>query len=159
MIPIRLLLLVATSTRMRAPCRWRATPLASATYCDLRSVAETCTEVPFDDWAFAGPRTTRWWVLQVARAGNGVVSRHQTWKHENNLRDDDHFCQPHEVFSEIVELLACVDQVDPGNLCGLEAAARHLQFVEYESRRRRIRSGPTATRSSSWAGPSRPAGR
>ena len=105
---------------------------AGELYRDLRPVAETCSEVPFDDWAIKGPRTMPWRVLQVARTGNGVVSLHQTWKHENNLRYDDHLCQLHEALSEIVELHACVDQVDPGNLCGLVAAARHLQCVEYE---------------------------
>ena len=109
---------------------------AGERYRDLRSVSETCSEVPFDDWALAGPRTMRWWLQQVARTGNGVVARHQTWKHENNLKDDDHLCQLHEVLSEVVELLACVDQVDPGNLCGMEAAARHLQFVEYEVKKK-----------------------
>ena len=52
------------------------------------------------------------------------------------MKDDDHLCQLHEVLSEVVELLACVDQVDPGNLCGMEAAARHLQFVEYEVKKK-----------------------
>ena len=109
---------------------------AGERYRDLRSVAETCSEVPFDDWALAGPRTVRWRVLQVVRTGNGTVARHQTWKHENNLKDDDHLCQLHEVLSEIVELLPCVGQVDLGNLCGLEAVARHLQFVEYEAKKK-----------------------
>ena len=34
--------------------------------------------------------------------------------------------------SEVIELLGCVDQLVLGNLCGMEAIARHLQYHEHE---------------------------
>ena len=75
-------------------------------------------------------------MTEVARTGMGPVSRHNAWRHENKLEENSHLCSTHEMLSEVVELLACVDQLDLTNLSGAEAASRHLQFIEFEVKKK-----------------------
>ena len=42
----------------------------------------------------------------------------------------------HETLSEVLELLALVDQCDVGNLSAAESAVRHCQYIEYEIRKK-----------------------
>jgi len=102
----------------------------------LQSAADAMVQEHFDDFALEGPRTFRWWVQQVFRLGTGAVARHHTWRHENSVNEDSHLNQLHEVLSEVVEMALCVDQVDGVNLVSMEVAARHLQYVEHEVRKK-----------------------
>ena len=45
-------------------------------------------------------------------------------------------CQLHEILSEVIEMLGCVDQLDLPNLAGIEVLARHLQYVEHEVKKK-----------------------
>ncbi len=78
----------------------------------------------------------KWWWNEISKTGMGPVNRHNVWKHENKLNDDDHLVCTHEMLSEVVELLGCVDQCDLPNLSGAESAVRQLQFVEHEVKKR-----------------------
>ena len=100
------------------------------------SVADTCEAVEFSDWPLVGPRTVKYYITEIARTGMGPVARHSQWKHENNLRDDDQLCLSHEVLSEALELLGCVDQFDLANSAGVESMVRQLQFIENEVRKK-----------------------
>ena len=52
------------------------------------------------------------------------------------LEEDSHLCAAHEMLSEIMEMACCVDQLDDGNLVSCEVAARHLQFIEHEVKKK-----------------------
>ena len=105
---------------------------------ELRSAVETSRQVDFEakERALEGPRTTAWWLQEVSRTGLGPVARHNAWRHENKLNEDDHKCVTHELLSEVLELLVCIDQLDGANLVGAESAARHVQFIEYEVKKK-----------------------
>ena len=105
-------------------------------YRDIRSLAERITQVEFTDWPLEGPRTTRWWLTEVSRSGQAPSARHNAWRHENSLKEDDHLTIVHEILSEVLELLGCVDQLDLGNLVGAESAVRHIQYIEHEIKKR-----------------------
>ena len=75
----------------------------------FKSWKEVCRKAgisEFRDWPLEGPRTTKWWIQQVARRGIGPLARHQTWRHENELEEDCHLCAAREMLSEIMEM-AC----------------------------------------------------
>jgi len=103
---------------------------------DVKSVAEVMAQTDLADWPLEGPRTARWWWTEVSRTGMGPASRHQAWKHENKLNEDDHLCTTHEMLSEVVELMGCLDQLDLSNLASAESAIRHLQYVEHEVKKK-----------------------
>ena len=103
---------------------------------DLRSVAEDGSPSQFPDWALQGPRTAHWLIREMAKTGMGPVARHSTWAHENRLNDDDKVRAHHSMLSELLELFCCHDQLDPTNLMGMEALARHLQYTEHEVMRK-----------------------
>ena len=103
---------------------------------DVKGVAEHISEVEFADWPLQGPRTAKWWWTELSRSGLGPVARHTTWKHENNLKDEEALVVAHEMISEFVELLGCVDQCDVPNLAAAEAAIRHLQYTEFEVKKK-----------------------
>ena len=102
----------------------------------LQAVADSVSQEDFPDWCVDGPRTTMWWIQQAGRLGTGLVARHHTWRHENAVQEESKNGVLHEVLSEALELLLCVDQVDAPNLAGCESMVRHLQFVEHEVKRR-----------------------
>ena len=48
----------------------------------------------------------------------------------NGFNEDDPTCLMHEVGSEVLEFLNCVDQLDLPNIVGAEALVRHVQCAE-----------------------------
>ena len=90
-----------------------------------------------DDWMMIGPRSSAFCLGEVARLNLGMVSRSNTWRHENNVAEDSRNGQVHELISEALELFICVDQLDGYNGAGVECLFRQLQYVEYEVKKKR----------------------
>ncbi|CAK0852610.1 unnamed protein product, partial [Prorocentrum cordatum] len=103
----------------------------------MRSAAESACLSDFDDWVLSGPRTTLYVVGEIAKMNGGPVQRHTTWKHENELTDEEHSVVAHEMLSEILELACTYDEVDVANLACLEALARHMQFIERKIKKKK----------------------
>ena len=118
------------------PADARVLPIVRTTrgerFRDFRAVSDACDESVFEDWALTGPRTTAWYIREVGRTGMGPSVRSAQWRHENRLQEDDRLAVEHENWSEALELLSCVDQLDVVNLCGVEAICRQLQYTEHE---------------------------
>eukprot|EP00972_Heterocapsa_arctica_P041921 6182688-Heterocapsa_arctica.AAC.1 len=66
----------------------------------------------------------------------GPATRHGQWKHDNRLQDDDNLGAQHEMLSEILELFGCFDQIDLVNSAGVESIVRHLQYSEFEVKKK-----------------------
>ena len=88
-----------------------------------------------------GPRTTLYYCHEYSLSGCGPVLRHATWKHENKLQDEDRLNVLHEMLSEFLELLGCVDQLDLSNLAGVGAICRNLQHTEHEIKKAQRQGG------------------
>jgi hypothetical protein len=71
-----------------------------------------------------------------------MTARATTWRHENSIPDESHNGIVHELISEAVELFACVDQMDIMNSTGVETLMRHLQYAEYEVKKKRDAKSP-----------------
>ena len=89
------------------------------------------------DWLLVGPRSTMFCLQAVAALGTGMTARSTTWRHENSIQDDSHIGSTHELISEAIELMACVDQYDVANSTAAESLMRELQYLEYEVKKKR----------------------
>ena len=65
------------------------------------------------------------------------MPRHEKWKHDNKLGDDDAGVIEHEVASEIIDLACTYDQLDVSNLACFERMLRRIQLIE-EGHRQKI---------------------
>ena len=72
----------------------------------------------------------------------GLITRSQTWRHQNNIQDDSHVGSPHETISEAVEHMLCIDQYDGFNSAGIETLVRILQHLEFETKEKREAKAP-----------------
>ena len=88
-----------------------------------------------------GPRTALYYCQEASKSGCGPSLRHTTWRHENKLQEEDRLNVTHEMLSEFLELLGCVDQLDLSNPAGVEAICRNLQHVEHEVKKRSDKAG------------------
>ena len=102
----------------------------------LREAIDECQQSEFDDWPVEGPRTTLWYCRQVAKTGQDIAPRHVTWRHENNIKEEQRVAEQHEALSEVLDLAVQYDQLDVSNLACLEAATRRLQYYEAEERKK-----------------------
>ena len=111
---------------------------AGTRFRDWRSVGENLDQVTFPeaDWGLAGPRCAAWYIRELAKCGLGPAARHNQWRFENKLNDDDRLCCNHEMLSEILELFGTIDQLDLSNLAGAESLTRYLQHIEYEAKKK-----------------------
>mmetsp|Transcript_40355 Transcript_40355/g.106712 ORF Transcript_40355/g.106712 Transcript_40355/m.106712 type:complete len:161 (+) Transcript_40355:153-635(+) len=73
-----------------------------------------------ENWAPDGPRTAAWVLELVRRSGGNITSRHTKFVAENHLSRSDPRVTLHGVFSEVMDCLCCVDQLDCTNLVGVE---------------------------------------
>jgi hypothetical protein len=89
------------------------------------------------DWLLVGPRSAMFCLQAVAALGTGMTARSTTWRHENSIQDDSHVGMTHELISEAIELMACVDQYDVANSTAGESLMRELQYLEYEVKKKR----------------------
>jgi hypothetical protein len=89
------------------------------------------------DWMLVGPRSTGFCLQAVAGLGTGMVARSVTWRHGNSIQDDSHIGSTHEIISEAIELMVCVDQYDVLNSTSGESLMRELQYLEYEVKKKR----------------------
>jgi hypothetical protein len=105
-------------------------------YRSLREAVEDGGQVEFDDFPIEGPRTVAWYLGEVAKTGHDPSSRHVTWKHENDVKDDQRIAEVHEALSEVLDLAITYDQLDCSNLAFAECAARRLQQIEHDQRRK-----------------------
>ena len=107
-----------------------------------KSVAESLDQSELSGkFGLDGPRTAQYYCFESSLSGCGPVMRHATWKHENRLQDEDRLNLIHEMLSEFLELLGCVDQLDLSNLAGVEAICRNLQHTEHEIKKRVEKAG------------------
>ena len=63
-----------------------------------------------------GPRTSGWLLREISKTGQDPSSRHVTWKHENDIKDDQKIAEVHEALSEVLDLAVTYDQLDCSNL-------------------------------------------
>lgn len=118
----------------------------------------------YEDWPLSIPRTAAWVCGEIAKLNFGPNARHEKWKNDNRLVDDDACVVEHEILSEILELSTCYDQLDISNLAGHERLCRRLQFVEegyrqrLEEKRMATNKDLTATLSEHFSGRPRMAG-
>ena len=107
-----------------------------------KSVAESLAQSDLGGaFGLDGHRTTLYYCHESSLSGCGPVLRHATWKHESKLQDEDRLNVLHEMLSEYLELLGCVDQLDLSNLAGVEAICRNLQHTEHEIQKRSDKAG------------------
>ena len=93
-------------------------------------------EVEFADWPIEGPRTASWIIRELGKLSVDPNARHHTWKHENNLKEEQKLCSTHEMISDLLELALTYDQLDGSNVAVVEQACRYLQDIEQEVRRK-----------------------
>ena len=109
---------------------------AGIRYRSTRSASDQAAEVIFPDLPIEGPRTASWMLKETGKLNIDPTSRHQTWKHENGLKEEQKVCYTHEMLSDILELALTYDQLDGSNLASIEQTFRYLQDVEQEVRRK-----------------------
>ena len=95
----------------------------------------------FEDrcWPLVGPRTVGHCMREVAEIGAGCIARAKEYKHENNLKDDEHAWATVEIISEALELFNTIGQLDTINLCGCEAMVGWQQYIGYGMQREKGR--------------------
>ena len=103
-----------------------------------KEVVEGVTETPFTDFAVEGPRTVRWCVAFIARRQGGPMDHHRWWTSSYGLSEDDALVKQHELTMKVLELFGSYDQLDLGNLAGLERLLREAPLTEwhFEEKRR-----------------------
>ncbi len=113
--------------RTPGSCRRHGTSKA----CDTGPLERPCScAQEYNDWPLEPPRICGYALGEIAKLGYGPTARHEKWKTDNKLVDEDPCVVEHEVLSEAFELPLVYDQVDDCNLVCLERLARRMQFIE-----------------------------
>eukprot|EP00971_Amphidinium_carterae_P343480 6483247-Amphidinium_carterae.1 len=108
---------------------------------DVRSAVSISRQEELSDFPLDGPRTARWWTEQISRTGMTPGSRHKQWRHENAVDPNDSLCRMHELISDTMEFLICVDQLDGSNLSCAENLVRQAQYIEHEIKKKAENKG------------------
>ncbi len=96
----------------------------------LHNALAACEPEEFEDWPLDQPRTTLWCGKETLKAGPSYTGRHNKWRIDNKLGEDDPGVNEHEVISEAFDLFFSYDQVDGSNLAGMERLCRRMQYIE-----------------------------
>jgi hypothetical protein len=105
-------------------------------YRSLVSAVNAFEQTDFKDWPLEGPRTALWLAKELSKSGMNPISRHSHWRHENNIKDDERSGTIHELLSEVLELMITYDQLDISNLACAETLSRHMQLIEFETKKK-----------------------
>ena len=77
-----------------------------------------------------GPRTLKWVLAFMLENGPSAMGWHHKWKADCKLQDSDAGVDAHETYCRVLQTMASYDQLDLGNLAGVELMVRQLQLVE-----------------------------
>lgn len=102
---------------------------------DFAYAVKMMSEVRFDDWSVAGPRTTRWCLTFLSKRG-GPRAHHEWWKSVAKLQNSEFGVMEHEAIMRAIEEGAEYDQMDLTNLGLVEHMMRRAQLLEYFHRER-----------------------
>ena len=92
------------------------------------SVAEMI-EVEFDDFPLEGPRTTDWYVKEIAKMAEGPVAQHFQWLQQAKIPDGDRSVFEDEVLARILEVAVTYDALAVSNLASFEIISRRRQLI------------------------------
>ena len=87
---------------------------------DFRDGVSEFDEQLFEDWPLDNLRTTGYVMKEVSRHGLTPTARHDKWKTDNRLSDEDPGIAEHEVHAEVFKLAVGYDQLDLSNLVSFE---------------------------------------
>ena len=88
---------------------------------------------PMDDFPLEGERSALW-LFQYVRDHGGTFDARQTkWAMEQRISPDSTAFLMHDLVGLALDLSACYDQCDGGNLASMEVLARLYQLVEETS--------------------------
>jgi hypothetical protein len=105
-------------------------------YRSLLSAVNAYEQNDFVDWPLDGPRTALWLAKELSKTGMNPIGRHSHWRHETNIKDDERSGSIHELLSEVLELMITYDQLDLSNLASAETLCRHMQLIEFETKKK-----------------------
>ena len=102
-------------------------------YRDFSSSVRAMRQEPIDDFPLAGERSAAWLYRYILEHGGTPDARHTKWMQEQSIQRDSGAAHLHDMLGLALEIFLTFDQVDAGNLAGVEVIARAYQLLEETS--------------------------
>ena len=106
-------------------------PSSGERFKDFATALHEQDETEFLDWPVEGPRTCRWMIDQIARAGCLPLDRHFRWCRDAEIATADRSRYEHECLSRVLQFAVCYDQLAVCNLAAFEVLCRRTQLIEF----------------------------
>ena len=84
----------------------------------------------FDDWPLEGPRSSLWLRRELRKQGLTFLRRRQNWSVKSGIRDGDRAIHEQGSICRALHYMMTYDQLNLGNLAGVEALAKRMMLLE-----------------------------